>query len=127
MRNRKLTVITAVLLVAAMAGGASAWGLSPARMYLTFSGPVALPGVTLPTGSYVFERADSSNRADVVRVIDRRTKRIYLQALTIQVARPADLATGSAIVFEAETRPGSAPRIQAWFPADYPYGHKFLY
>ena len=39
--------------------------------YLTFSGPVQLPGVTLPAGTYRFQLADPDSSRRVVRVSDK--------------------------------------------------------
>ena len=41
--------------------------------YLTFSGPVSLPGVTLNRGTYTFEVADAESTADIIRVRNRTT------------------------------------------------------
>ena len=45
----------AMLMATAMTGHAS--GSASDTNYLTFSGPVALPGVELRAGTYIFERA----------------------------------------------------------------------
>ena len=42
--------------------------------YLTFTRPVALPGVTLKSGTYIFELADPDAAPDVVRVLSRDRK-----------------------------------------------------
>jgi hypothetical protein len=39
------------------------------RTTFTFSGPVALPGITLPAGQYLFRLADPSGDRKVVQVL----------------------------------------------------------
>ena len=124
MSNRKSTFVCAFVLFVTMVGAAHAW--SPVRkMYLTFSGPVALPGVTLPTGTYVFEQVTDTS-ASLVRVFNASHSKLYLQNLTIPVSRPAGMSRDRTIVF-SETQPGIPPRIESWFPQDESVGHKFVY
>src|SRR4026209_1356585 len=48
------------------------------RTFLTFSGPVQMPGVTLPAGKYVFRLADTSLH-NVMQVFDGEEKNIIGQ------------------------------------------------
>jgi hypothetical protein len=41
------------------------------KTILTFSGPVQIPGATLPAGSYVFKLADIPSNRHVVQVFDK--------------------------------------------------------
>lgn len=93
--------------------------------YFSFSRAVALPGVELPPGTYVFERAEATNQ-DVVVVRNRDRTRLYYLGSTNRVERPRQLGRGSAITL-GEARPGSAPPIAAWFPIDSSRGHAFIY
>ncbi len=45
------------------------------KTILTFSGPVQLPRVTLPAGTYVFKLADISGNRHVVQVFDKAEKK----------------------------------------------------
>src|SRR5260370_8330539 len=47
------------------------------RTVFTFSGPVALPGVTLPAGQYVFRLADPAGDRKVVQVLSADGKIPY--------------------------------------------------
>ena len=94
--------------------------------YLTFNRPVGLPGVTLPAGTYVFERVDTANRIDLVQVRNRKTNMVYLTAFTNLVERPRDLAPNQWVTFR-ESKPGAAPQIATWFPAGEATGHQFVY
>ena len=47
------------------------------RTTFTFSGPVALPGVTLPAGQYLFRLADPSGDRKVVQVLSADGSKPY--------------------------------------------------
>ena len=53
------------------------------KTILTFSGPVQLPRVTLPAGSYVFKLADIAGNRHVVQVFDKSEKKIFATMLTV--------------------------------------------
>ena len=91
---------------------------------MTFSGPVALPGIGLGTGTYIFERTDADPR--LVRVFNRDRSRVYFTGFTHAVARPAGLRRDRIVTF-AERRPGLPPRIAAWYPVGTSTGYQFLY
>ena len=93
--------------------------------YLTFSAPVALPGVALPAGTYIFEVVIPGS-ADVVRVTSRDGAHVYVTAFTRRVDRPAGLRAGSLVVFN-EVPAGMTPPVKAWFPIGESMGHEFIY
>jgi hypothetical protein len=85
---------------------------------LTFSGPVRLPGVTLSSGAYLFERLDYSDPdLIVVRSVDR-TKSYYV-GLTRRVSRPAGLAADRLVTIGEAAR-GAVPSVESWFPHGQP-------
>ena len=46
--------------------------------YLTFSGPIQLPGVdNVPAGTYTFRLADAGSSRRVVQVLDKNTGKVY--------------------------------------------------
>ena len=114
----------AVIALSALSAGVFATGRN--TMYLTFSGPVGLPGVTLPAGTYTFERVDMPDRIDLVRVSARNGSHVYLTAFTEIVQRPRNLKSSQAVTFR-EGRPGAAPEIASWFPMGASEGHQFKY
>ena len=70
MRVWKALCCAAILTVmAAPAAHADEWNK---KTILTFSGPVAIPGATLPAGSYVFKLADLQGNRHVVQVFDKQ-------------------------------------------------------
>ena len=93
--------------------------------YLTFSGPVALPGVTLQAGTYIFERVVATE-PDIVVVRDRARSKIYFMAFTQRTERPAGMTRGTAVTL-GEARPGTPVPITAWYPLDSRSGHRFVY
>ena len=93
---------------------------------LTFNTPVALPGVTLPAGTYVFERVNPDSSLNVVRVMSRDRSKTYMTRITIAADRPRGMDPNRQIVF-AEAKAGAAPRIAAWYPLDTNRGHVFIY
>jgi len=92
---------------------------------LTFSGPVALPGVTLSAGTYIFERAVSTN-PDVVVVRDGAGTKVLYLGSTMRASRPAGLRPELAVTF-GEHRRGDPPPITAWYPIGEDTGHAFVY
>ena len=111
----------AVFVLMAVAGGA--WeGYTPNN--LTFSGPVALPSVVLPAGTYVFEQP-SFNSPEIVRVLSEDRKHVYFMAFTREVVRPQGL--GDRPVTFGEAQLGAPPPIAVWYPIDSATGHEFIY
>jgi hypothetical protein len=127
MRIRRLVIGAAAGVVSLLLVGApgSAWLAASEANRLTFSGPVALPGVVLPAGSYTFERA-SWDRADVIRVLSRDRRHVYFMAFTRLVQRPDGLGTDRLVTFH-ETPRGAPPRIDTWYPIGLSTGHQFIY
>ena len=126
MLNPKSIVVAAVVVIALSALSAGVFAVAPNTMYLTFSGPVGLPGVTLPAGTYIFERVDMPDRIDLVRVSARNRSHVYLTAFTRTIDRPRNLKASQAVTFR-EGRPGAAPEIASWFPMGAAEGHQFVY
>ena len=88
---------------------------------LTFSGPVALPGVSLGPGTYVF-RYPLEN---VVQVLDAGGKS-YKMFITVPTVRQ-DAAEGYSIVLGPPSGPDSPRRIVAVFGPGEKTGRQFVY
>jgi|SRR5687768_9508526 hypothetical protein len=95
------------------------------RATLSFTRTVALPGVTLAPGSYVFEIVDAGY-LDVVRVRNSRTNRPEFMGFTHKVPRPDRLRGSSAVTLGESARNAPAP-IKVWYPADGSDGRQFIY
>jgi hypothetical protein len=122
-RKPLVTVLTAIVLGLAAATSIGAIDNPNRTSYLTFNRPVALPGATLVSGTYIFEMADPSGAPDVVRVLSRNRQIVYLTAFTRSVARPAD---GPHVTFGGEAAPDSPLPISVWWSEDLT-GRQFIY
>jgi hypothetical protein len=94
--------------------------------YLTFSGPVGLPGVTLHAGTYSFETPDSMSPANVVNVRDRATRQSVFLGLADSISRPAGSREAGSVLL-GEARRDAATPIVAWFPNGDKQGYQFRY
>jgi len=93
--------------------------------YLTFSGPVQIPGATLAPGTYMFKLADSQADRHIVQVFDKAGSKLFATLLAIPDQRmdPPD----KNIVLFGERPAGSPQAIKAWwYPGD-SYGDEFVY
>jgi hypothetical protein len=125
MLNRKSLSMASALLILEIAATGNAAPLGSRTGYLTFNTPFALPGVSLPAGSYIFERADPQT-IDLVRVLSRDRKHVYLTAFTRLVTRPAGMPLNVHIAF-GEVRKEAPPPVTVWYPLGDTYGNQFIY
>jgi len=109
-----------------LAASANAIGTANRTTYLTFSGDVALPGVKLAAGTYIFELPEPMTSPSLVRVLSRDRHTVYLLAFTNFVERPLG-ADGRKHVTLGEARRGEAQPITAWYPTDDSRGREFIY
>jgi hypothetical protein len=93
---------------------------------LTFSGPVKLPGVVLPAGSYSFDVVDNPSTLDLVVVRDPSRRKMYYLGFTQIIPRPAGLPANTAVTF-GEAAANTVPPISVWYPVGQSIGHQFLY
>src|SRR4026209_2498632 len=86
---KALCCATVLMMALAPSTHADTWDK---KTILTFSGPVQIPGATLPAGSYVFKLADIPGNRHVVQVFDKAEKKIYTTMLAIpnQRLEPSD-------------------------------------
>jgi len=123
MSNIRLTVaaLAGILIVAASVSATSI----DRTNYMTFSGPFALPGVSLPAGTYIFE-SPLDDSLDVVRVKSRDGRHVYFSGFTQTVERPWERAATARIVL-GEAVSGAPTPVKVWFPAGRRQGHQFIY
>jgi len=95
------------------------------KTFLTFSGPVQIPGATLAAGTYVFKLADLSGNRHVVQVFDKDEQHIYATILAIPDKRLEP--TDDPVVLFAERPAGTPQAIRAWFYPGDTFGDEFVY
>jgi len=121
-------VFTAAFLTAASTASAQDSNVNQ-RTYLTFSGPVQMPGVTLPAGKYVFRLADTALH-NVMQVFDGEEKHIIGQWFFVPANRTTEeqsRADGKPVVMFREMPEGMTPAIHYFFyPTDLT-GKEFIY
>ena len=124
-RNTRFAAVTGgvglACLLAAGPARADDWNQST---LLTFSRPVALPGIALGSGTYRFELPDANNR-QLVRVTSRDGTRIYGTFFTIR-AYTADPSDRTFVSFK-EASPRNPKPVRTWFYPGQHEGHEFLY
>jgi hypothetical protein len=124
-RRPFVTALSVLLVGVAAAGSLEAEANATHTMYLTFNTPVALPGVTLGRGTYIFELPEATGDHSLVRVSSRDRKTVYLTAFTTMVNRPAGMNRDQ--VISLGEAPGIAPPpIDVWWPED-SAGRRFTY
>src|SRR5258708_8517556 len=119
-----LTAVCAATLFTATI--ASAQGILPDRKTIvTFSGPVSLPGTTLPAGTYVFKIADSAANRNIVQIFDRDGAKLITTLLGVAAQR--DQAEGDPVVSFKETPSDRPPAVRYWYYAGEKDGNEFIY
>ena len=123
-RMVRSTVALALVILGTLAS-AQAWDENR-RMFLSFSSPVALPGVGLGAGSYIFELADPGGDPSIVRVLSRDRSTVYFMAFTELIPRPPRLRPDTLVSF-GEAAPGRPVPIAVWYPPGDSSGRRFIY
>ena len=95
------------------------------KTIMTFSGPVAIPGQVLPTGTYVFKLLNSSSNRHIVQVFNKDENHVYGTFLAIPDYRMDP--PGKTIVKFHEAAAGEPQAIRTWFFPGRSYGHQFVY
>ena len=114
----------ATALTAMIAPGARAdeWNK---KTILTFSGPVQIPGATLPAGAYVFKLADIPGNRHVVQVFSKDEKKIFATMLAVPNQRME--ASDKPIVLFSERATGSPQAVKVWYYPGETIGNEFVY
>jgi hypothetical protein len=95
------------------------------KTIMTFSGPVAIPGQVLPTGTYVFKLLDSSSHRHIVQVFNPEENHVFGTFLAIPDYRMHP--SSQTLVRFHEPAAGEPQAIKAWFYPGRSYGHEFVY
>jgi len=124
MVKRLASASVLVVLVCALASGANAF-TSDKRTYFTFNQPVALPGMTLPAGTYMFRIANPDTSRNVIQVANKQGTESYALLHTVQATRP-DAPKDSEIRFR-ETAAGAPPAVGSYWYMGERTGYEFIY
>jgi hypothetical protein len=95
------------------------------RTLFTFSGPVSLPGVTLPAGQYLFRLANPTSSSKAVQVLNPEGNKTYGLFFTILAERP-EPASSPEVRF-METASGTPAAIRTWWYPGERMGYEFIF
>jgi hypothetical protein len=95
------------------------------KVYFTFSGPVEIPGATLPAGKYLFHLADPDSGRQVLQVQSADGKKVYGMFFSMPAQRPT--APDEAEVRFMETASGSPGVISTLWYAGERSGRELIY
>jgi hypothetical protein len=95
------------------------------RTTFTFNTPVAIPGVTLPAGSYLFRLVNPDASRRVIQVVSADGKTPYAMFFSIPAER-AEPANEPEVRF-METAAGMPPAIRSWWYPGERIGYEFIY
>jgi hypothetical protein len=118
------TLCCAMALAASLAPGASADEYTK-QTFLTFSGPVQLPGITLPAGTYMFKLADPESGRRTLQVWDKEGTKLFTTLLTIP--NESLTAPDEPVVMFTERPAGQAQAAKVWFYPGDRFGQEFVY
>jgi hypothetical protein len=109
-----LSLATVVGIMFAPTASAQDFGPVDKSTHITFSGPVSLPDVSLPAGTYLFRFVDV-NASSVLQVLSEDGKTPYAMLNTIPIERTKEAAEKEQIVTFKEAPADAPPAIDAWF------------
>jgi len=93
---------------------------------LNFSGPVAVPGVSLAPGTYVFRFPQPGGKAIQVLKADKSAAYAIFHTIPV-VDVNRDLQSDAHEVTWKKRGPDAPPAIQSWFPPGRTIGYEFIY
>jgi hypothetical protein len=126
MGRLKTVLVIACAAVLLTSAGAYAQGTTDSRLTnVTFSGPVSLPGKTLPAGTYQFRLMDSPSNRNIVQVFDEHGMQLIATMLAIPAERPQ--AEGDPVITFKETRADLPPAVHFWYYAGEKSGSELVY
>jgi hypothetical protein len=125
MLKRLISTSVLVVLVGAASGANAFTSTSDKRTYFTFNQPVALPGVTLPPGTYMFRLADDTTSRKVIQIANKQGTESFAMLHTMAVTR-SDVPREPEIRF-METASGAPVAVRAWWKDGERTGYEFIY
>ena len=122
----RFKTITAAACATLLIGAAGAAAQPADRTtFVTFSGPVSIPGKTLPAGTYTFRLADSPADRHIVQIFDRDQAQLFATLLAVPAER--NEAEGEPVVTFRETASNVPPALRYWYYAGEKSGNEFVY
>jgi hypothetical protein len=125
MRNVKALAFVFIAAVSVFASQSVRADEFDQEMVLKFSGPVEVPGIVLPAGTYTFKLADSFSSSNVVEILNDDGSRVYATLLTIPDERSTP--TYEPVVTFEERAKGSPEAIRSIFYPGSTIGMEFVY
>ena len=126
--------LSSVLASALLVGIVTGLSVRPAQAsefdkltYLTFSGPVEIPGAGLPAGTYIFKLADPTVGRGVVQFLSTDRKTVYATFFALPDSR---LSPSDETIVTCHEVPAGAPqaiKIKTWFYPGESTGFEFVY
>lgn len=95
------------------------------KTIITFGGPVEIPGMVLPAGTYVMKRLDPASSQNVVQFYNRDENHMYAMILANKAYRP--YRVDHTVITWEERAAGSPPAMKEWFFPDSSWGEAFVY
>lgn len=123
--GRFTSTLFAVSAAAILTVGLTSAQTSDRKTVVTASGPVSIPGTTLPAGTYVFKLADLAANRHVVQIFDRDEATLIATLLAVPAER--DQLDGDALITFKETPSDRPPAVRYWYYAGEKAGNEFVY
>jgi LPXTG-motif cell wall-anchored protein len=133
--RRRRMMMRKLLLFASMAGvlmwlpsTAVAQTIVDQPVYLTFSGPVSVPGQTLAAGKYMFKMTSSKVDRQIVQIFDESGKSVAIVTAIGAARTNGEPVPEKPEVNFYEASPGVAQPVRMWwYPGIRTGGHEFIY
>ena len=130
-RSKTVTTVSFLALACALLAPSASADDWHRKTVITFSGPVAIPGVhlagwgVLPAGTYVFKILDSQSDRHIVQIFSKDEKTVYATILAIPNFRLK--ATDKTVMTFRERPAGEPEALRAWFYPGRNWGEEFVY
>jgi len=126
MRRLTTTIAAACAALTLTDAAAAAQTVPPDRTtYVTFSGPVSIPGMTLPAGTYTFRIADSQTDRHIVQIFNREGTKLFTTLLAVPAQR--NEPSGDPVITFKETPSDRPPAVHYWYYAGDLAGNELVY
>jgi hypothetical protein len=103
-------------------GGTAQWKM---KTHLTFSGPVQIPGKTLPAGTYTFRAMDLLANRNVIQILDKDEQELIATVMTQSDSKLEP--SGDNVVMFSERPAGQPTAIKTWYYPGQTIGNEFVY